>query len=156
MRTNTRHRPDPEPRLEARRLRGLLVDLMRRRSLRDPIAATCAQLDLSAAQVHVLLSLGHDGPLAMGEVARRVAVTEKTVTGLVDRLERDGLVRRARDETDRRMIRARLTPRGIVLSRRVDEEVLDKLTWLMTRLEAADRRHLFRIVEKLKGMVDET
>jgi hypothetical protein len=82
---------------DARRLHAMLVELMRRRSLRDPISATCAELELSAPQVHTLLAMGHEGPLTMGELARRVAVTEKTTTGLVDRLERDGLVQRLRD-----------------------------------------------------------
>jgi DNA-binding MarR family transcriptional regulator len=134
---------------DARRLHGLLVGLMRRRSLRDPIAATCAELDLSAPQVHTLLALGHEGPLAMGDLARRVAVTEKTITGLVDRLERDGLVERARDAADRRVIHVVLTAPGQALHRRMDAEVLEQLTRLLGRLDAADRRDLFRIIEKL-------
>jgi DNA-binding MarR family transcriptional regulator len=134
---------------DARRLHALLVGLMRRRSLRDPIAATCAELDLSAPQVHTLLALGHEGALAMGDLARRVAVTEKTVTGLVDRLERDGLVRRLRDAQDRRVIHVALTPQGEALHRRMEAGLLLSLTRLMARLDGADRRDLFRIIEKL-------
>ncbi|MBK9518395.1 MAG: MarR family transcriptional regulator [Anaeromyxobacter sp.] len=144
------------PGADGRRLHGLLVELMRRRSLRDPIAATCAELDLSAPQVHALLALGHDGPLAMGDLARRVAVTEKTVTGLIDRLERDGLCARARDAEDRRVVHVGLTPRGAALHRRMDAEVLERLTGLLGRLDAADRRDLFRIIHKLTHEVEDT
>ena len=60
---------------EARAIQGCLIALARRRSLRDPVAASCEELGLTAPQVHALLWLGHDGPLTMGELARRVAVT---------------------------------------------------------------------------------
>jgi DNA-binding MarR family transcriptional regulator len=133
----------------------MLVELMRRRSLRDPISATCAELELSAPQVHALLALGHEGPLTMGELARRAAVTEKTATGLVDRLERDRLVQRLRDEADRRVVRVRLTAHGARLARRLDAEMLQKLTWLMGRLDAGDRRDLFRIIGKLTDITKE-
>lgn len=140
---------------DARRLHGLLLELMRRRSLRDPISATCAELELSAPQVHTLLALGHEGPLPMGDLARRVAVTEKATTGLVDRLERDGLVQRHRDPADRRVVRVKLTARGTRLARRLDAEVLEKLGWLMRRLDAGDRRDLFRIIGKLTELTEE-
>jgi DNA-binding MarR family transcriptional regulator len=144
------------PGADARRLHGLLVDLMRRRSLRDPLAASCAELDLSAPQIHTILALGHTGALAMGDLARRVAVTEKTVTGLVDRLERDGLVARVRDDADRRVIHVGLTSGGEALSRRLDAEVLQALTRLLGLLDAVDRRDLFRIIEKLTKSLEDT
>lgn len=145
----------PGPAADARRLHGLLVGLMRRRSLRDPLAASCAELDLSAPQVHVLLALGHEGSLAMGDLARRVAVTEKTITGLVDRLERDGLVERRRDGADRRVIQVAPTARGAALAGRLDDEVLQALTRLLRRLDAADRGDLFRIISKLTDALEE-
>ena len=155
MRTISEHRRPAGPEGDGRRLHGMLIELMRRRSLRDPIAATCAELELSSPQVHALLALGHEGPLTMGELARRAAVTEKTATGLVDRLERDGLVQRLRDEADRRVVRVRPTPHGTRLARRLDAEMLEKLTWLMGRLDPADRRDLFRIIGKLTDITKE-
>jgi DNA-binding MarR family transcriptional regulator len=149
MRTISQGGHQAGPEADARRLHGRLMELMRRRSLRDPISATCAELELSAPQVHTLLAMGHEGPLTMGELARRVAVTEKTTTGLVDRLERDGLVLRLRDGADRRVVRVKLTAHGTRLARRLDAEVLEKLGHLMGRLDAGDRRDLFRIIDKL-------
>jgi len=156
MRTISRPARSPGATGDARRLHGLIVGLMRRRSLRDPLAASCAELDLSAPQVHTLLALGHEGALAMGDLARRVAVTEKTITGLVDRLQRDGLVARVRDDADRRVIHVALTPRGAALSRQMDAEVLQALGRLLGRLDAADRRDLFRIIEKLTTSLEDT
>jgi DNA-binding MarR family transcriptional regulator len=134
---------------QAWRLRALLVQLSRRRPLRDPIAAACEGLDLTPAQIHIVLWLGNDGPLTMGELARAVVVTEKTITGVVDRLERDGLVQRERDPSDRRVVHVRLAPRGATLYRRIDEGIASKLAKLLGLLGAADRKHLVRMVEKL-------
>jgi DNA-binding MarR family transcriptional regulator len=117
--------------------------------MRDPIAAAAADLDLTPAQIHLVLWLGTDGPLTMGDVARRVAVTEKTITGVVDRLERDGLVQRGRDPADRRVVQVRLAPEGEKLYRRIDEGIASKLTGFLALLEAADRAHLVRMLEKL-------
>ncbi len=134
---------------QARQLRRLLVELSRRRPMRDPIAAACEGLDLTPAQIHILLWLGNDGPMTMGELARAVAVTEKTITGVVDRLERDLLVQRERDPGDRRVVHVRLAPRGATLYRRMDQGIASKLAKLLGLLEANDREHLVRMVKTL-------
>lgn len=134
---------------QARRLRGLLLELSRRRPLRDPIAAACGDLDLTPAQMHIVLWLGMDGPLTMGALARAVGVTEKTITGVVDRLERDQLVHRERGPADRRVVHVRLGPRGTALYRRIDAGIDSNLAKLLGLLEAGDRRHLVRMVERL-------
>jgi DNA-binding MarR family transcriptional regulator len=139
---------------DAHRLHDLVVALMRRRSLRDPIASTCAELELTPPQVHGLLALGLDGPLTMGDLARRTGVTEKTITGLVDRLERDRLVQRVRDAADRRVVRVRLTTTGAGLSRRIDADMLDKLDGLLGLLPPGDRRDLLRIFETLLDRIE--
>ncbi|WP_242346984.1 MarR family winged helix-turn-helix transcriptional regulator [Anaeromyxobacter terrae] len=139
----------PELRREARALRERMIALARRRSLRDPVAASCGELELTPPQIHALLWLGQDGPLTMGELARRVAVTEKTVTGIVDRLERDGQLRRERDTLDRRVVRARLTAQGEQLFRRIDADIEEKVAVILAALDPPDRKALARILDKL-------
>ena len=134
---------------EARQLRDLLVGFARRRSLRDPVAGMCEEAQLTGTQIHALLSLGHDGPLTMGELARRVGVTEKTITGLVDRLEGDGYVARERDPGDRRVVRARLTGKGARVQRELDAHIQEKLSLALGLLDPPDRKALFRILERL-------
>src|SRR5512139_99638 len=119
-------------------LEGRILALARLRPLRDPVAATCDHLALTPPQIHALLWLGEDGPLTMGELARRVAVTEKTVTGIVDRLERDGYLRRERDPVDRRVVHARATGRGAELSRMIEEGMHATLAALLRLLGPAD------------------
>jgi DNA-binding MarR family transcriptional regulator len=132
------------------RLRRLLFSLGRLHSLRDPLASSCERMEeLTAPQIHALVWLGQDGTLTMGELARRLGITEKTVTGVVDRLEREGHVQRERSPEDRRVIRCRLTVSGARLHRKLDRTVLQGLGRMLEHLDATDRRALFRILEKL-------
>ncbi len=142
-----------QEREEALRLREVLLDLGRRRSLRDPFASACEQTQLTPVQIHAVFWLGHDGPLAMGELARRVGTTEKTLTGVVDRLEREGYLRRERDAADRRLVRVRLARRGEEAHRRIDDLVVDKVAGLLALLDSSERRTLFHIVEKLHDRI---
>src|SRR5437667_5874658 len=69
---------------------------------------------LSEGRLHVLFQLAAapDHRLPLGELAEQLEVTPRNVTGLIDHLERDGLVERIDDPQDRRSTYARLTPAG--------------------------------------------
>lgn len=131
-----------------KRLKEALVSLGRRRSLRDPLAAACAKADLTSPQVHALNWLAR-GPLAMGDLARLLGITEKTATGAVDRLERAGYVARVRDARDRRVVHVQLTRKGQATARRLDQLIDEKLGHLLSLLDAPARRDLFRILQQL-------
>jgi DNA-binding MarR family transcriptional regulator len=68
---------------------------------------------LTPAGMAVLMTLHEDGELPHRAVAERHFVRPATLTGVVDTLERDGLVERRRDEADRRSVRLVLTPDGL-------------------------------------------
>ena len=87
---------------ELTRFGDVLKSIGRHMTLRDPIIGpTAAESEFSSSQIHALMWCGTEGQLTMGELARRSSVTEKTITGIVDRLERDGLLQRQRDPHDR-------------------------------------------------------
>jgi len=69
---------------------------------------------LSEGRFQILVRLKHQpsGRFAMGELAEMLDVSPRTVTGLVDNLERDGLVKRVDDPSDRRSVYAELTEQG--------------------------------------------
>ena len=54
--------------------------------------------------------LDWSGPIAAGDLARRVGLTSGAVTGVIDRLERSGWVRRTSDPTDRRRVIVEILP----------------------------------------------
>lgn len=69
---------------------------------------------LSEGRFQVLVRLHHQpsGRFTMGELAEMLDITPRTVTGLVDNLERDGLVKRVDDPDDRRSVYAEITEQG--------------------------------------------
>jgi DNA-binding MarR family transcriptional regulator len=70
------------------------------------------QHGLTTAGMATLMTLAQHGESTHRAVADRCFVRPATLTGVVDTLERDGLVERRRDETDRRTVRLGLTPAG--------------------------------------------
>ncbi len=132
----------------ARRIHAVTVALGRLAPLRDPVADAAA-LDLSAVQIHVLIRLGHDGPLTMGTLAGRVGVSLPACTRVVDRMKEDGLLLRERDPADRRVVVVRLAAAGRRLFERMDTRLQEKLAHLLTLLEGEERAEFVRLVEKL-------
>jgi DNA-binding MarR family transcriptional regulator len=65
---------------------------------------------LPEAQIKLIVHLAIHGPQTMSEVADGLRVTTPAVTGLVDKLEKRGLVERVRDQEDRRVVRVCLAP----------------------------------------------
>lgn len=143
----------PDPSLarvkDAARLMDLLAALGRRGSLRDPIASAVEASGLTTPQIHAILWLGRDQPLTMGELAQRVGVTEKTITGIVDRLEREGYAQRLRDTADRRVIKVALADKGQNTAQVLSGAILEKTATFLSAIEDDDREALFRILERL-------
>lgn len=97
----------PELRLWLRMLSTTkLISQEIRRRLRAEFSATLPQFDLMAQ-----LYRERDG-LRLGELSKRTMVTNGNITGLVERLETDGLVLRETPDGDRRVTVAKLTKRG--------------------------------------------
>jgi DNA-binding MarR family transcriptional regulator len=80
---------------------------------------------LSGTQYNVLRILRGAGAngLCCGEVAERMLTHDPDITRLLDRLERRGLVARARASTDRRVITVEITPEGLRILAKLDKPI---------------------------------
>lgn len=132
--------------LSAEKMFELVTAIGRMHSLRDPLVASLVEQGIGPAQVHALMWLRTDGPLPMGRVANRCGVTDKTVTGIVDRLERDGLVLRERSESDRRVVQVALSDKGRKLAEQIRQNLIHRFSLMLEFLDEKDRRDLFRIL----------
>src|SRR6478609_7326613 len=121
----------------------LLVRLFfTQRSSLPPLAA---ELSLSPAQCHVLHLIEPDRPIPMGQLAETLACDASNVTGLVDRLESRGLVRRRPSEADRRVKVLDLTPSGA----RLRTLLLERMTTppeTLRRLSPREQQALVRML----------
>src|SRR6267142_1475526 len=80
---------------------------------RADLPALASEFELSPAQCHVLHLMEPDEPMPMGRLAEALACDASNVTGLVDRLESRGLVRREPSAEDRRVKVLVLTRAGV-------------------------------------------
>jgi DNA-binding MarR family transcriptional regulator len=67
---------------------------------------------LTAPQLLLLRILSNLGQVIIGDLARKMSLSQATVTTILDRLEQRGLARRQRSDTDKRKVYALLTPAG--------------------------------------------
>ncbi|MET8339398.1 MarR family transcriptional regulator [Streptosporangium canum] len=75
--------------------------------------AVSARMGLGMTEEKTLDLLRRLGPLAAGEIAEHSGLTPASVSGLIDRLERKGFVRRIRDTEDRRRVIVEIRHDGI-------------------------------------------
>ena len=76
-------------------------------------AALSARMDLGATEEKALDLLERLGPLTAGDIARHSGLAPASASGLIDRLERKGFVRRVRDGADRRRVIVEVVPESI-------------------------------------------
>jgi DNA-binding MarR family transcriptional regulator len=106
---------------------------------------------ITGAQFGVLRCVADAEPqgLMLSELSRRLMVTGGNITGVADRLEQAGLIRRERDASDRRVVRALLTPKGRSLFRQVMPEYLDLVQRMLHGLSEEEAEAISRCCEKL-------
>ena len=112
-----------------------------RRELEDKM--TLARFDL-------LASLEREDGQTLAGLSRALLVTAGNVTGLVDRAERDGVVERRPEPTDRRVARVWLTSEGRTLIRELLPLHARLVHGLIGGLPAQDRRELRRLLGGLR------
>jgi MarR family transcriptional regulator, lower aerobic nicotinate degradation pathway regulator len=107
-----------------------------------------AEHDLSIAATR-LLGVLRDREPTMNELARLLDLDKSSVSGLVDRAERRGLVERAPSAADRRAVRVRLTGEGRSLVSSAAGLFAADVTAMLGRLAPRDRAALPRLVSRL-------
>lgn len=110
---------------------------------------------LTGPQVTVLKMLEGIGGLSLSDLSARMSARNSTVTGIADRMERDGLVERKRDEDDRRIVRIRLTDEGRALASEIPVESMEVFGAALRALDHEERRSLRRILRRLSDQVAE-
>jgi len=104
--------------------------------------------DLSLTQLRVLAIL-RDRRVRMTALADHLGLEKSTMTGLVDRAEKRGLLQRARNSNDGRAVDVLLTPAGAQLTERVYAEVERLLAPSTNALEEADRKQFQLLLERM-------
>ncbi|MBY8858251.1 MarR family transcriptional regulator [Nocardia sp. CA2R105] len=101
--------------------------------------------DLTPQQAQLLCRLAA-GPVGMSDLTRWLALEKSSLTGLVDRAQRRGLVVRIPHETDRRAFQIALTDAGAARAEATHRAVIAQLDALLTTVSPAHREQLSALI----------
>ena len=137
---------DPALAAEVERIVGWFREAGRALRAADPANWAAG---LKMPQLRVLFFLGRAGPASVGEVAAGLGVSQPSATETLDKLVRAGLVERAADAADRRVVRNALTPAGREMIDRPWETRRAVLASALRRASCEDRAAIARGLEAL-------
>ncbi|MDF2627510.1 MAG: MarR family transcriptional regulator [Symbiobacteriaceae bacterium] len=112
-----------------------------------------SNFDITPPQLDALLVLRDHGELTMGELCQKMYLACSTATDLIDRMERNGLIERARDTNDRRVIRLKVLPKGSSVIEEVMEARRTYLATILAEIDLADKERLIQSVEQLNYLM---
>ena len=104
---------------------------------------------IKPAYLSVLLSLWNEDGLKANELGKRAGLEPSTMTGLLDRMERDGLVKREADPNDRRAHRIHLTQEGLdaeVSATKVVSNTLEKVLSTLDEKDIETTKNVLRTI----------
>lgn len=110
---------------------------------------------VTVPQSGVLNALAESGNLPIGTLADKLLLKTSTVSGIVDRLERDGHVTRIRGNADRRVVHVALTPAGQALSRRLPGSSFDKVRRAIDRLEPHEAHAFLKLLRRILDYINQ-
>ena len=123
--------------------------LQARESLMVRTRPSLREHGLSDQQWRVLRVLGEHGTVETGRVAREAYILGPSLTGVLARMERDGLVRRERDPADQRRTVVEATAKGLKMVERLSRTVEGHYQWLEKSLGKQKLAQLYGLLDEL-------
>jgi DNA-binding MarR family transcriptional regulator len=108
---------------------------------------------LTLPQILILDFLNQQGESKMTDMARFMRVTTAAMTGIVEILVRDGYCIRFYSPEDRRIIKIKLTSRGSVLIKQINEQRRKMVIKIFGQISEPDRQDYLRILMQIKEIL---
>lgn len=112
-----------------------------------------SHFDITPPQLDALLVLREYGELTMGELCQKMFLACSTATDLIDRMERNQLIERVRDTSDRRVIRLKVLTKGATVIEEVLEARRTYLSNVLNELDVAEKERLIQSLEQLNYLM---
>ena len=111
-------------------------------------------VDLPPAQIFALLELQERCPCRISYLSAALHASAPTVTGILDRMEKAGYVRREHDMNDRRAVNVKLTAAGRKTAVRIRKSIQTRWKYILKKMPGKDAQTYLRIVKKIQGQLD--
>ena len=122
------------------------IDLQSRRLVEE--------FGLTGPQLVTLQTAAELGPLSAGALAKTVHLSRPTLTGILDRLERQGLISRLRDERDRRSWSVTVTPAGKTILDATPSLLQDRFRSELAKIEEWERTLMLATLQRIGWMME--
>lgn len=109
--------------------------------------------ELTGPQLTVVKLLEQIGDMSLSSLSEKIRAQNSTVTGIIDRMQREGLVVRERSKEDRRVVYIALTAKGREIARAIPVPPMEVFRSALGSLTAQEMRDLMRILTKLARKV---
>lgn len=129
---------------------GEIMQVIMRASLKDQ-TNFFAKMNLTMSQFMMLSLLCKRGQTKMSDFAGVLNVTTAALTGMADKLVKEGYVARLSDPQDRRVVMISATAKGKKIVERMDEHRKGQIINMFGRVSENDRQEYLRILERIKS-----
>jgi DNA-binding MarR family transcriptional regulator len=110
--------------------------------------------DITSPQLICLITITEHGPITQKQIAERVFLSPSTVVGILDRLESKGLVLRARDTRDRRLVNVTATATGRKLVANAPSPLQDGLACALKNLPEIEQATIALSLQRIVDLMD--
>ncbi|WP_461480448.1 MarR family winged helix-turn-helix transcriptional regulator [Porticoccus sp.] len=109
---------------------------------------------LTAPQILLLQAIRDRGQVTIGELAGDISLSQATVTTIIDRLEKRGLVYRERSTADKRKVHAHLTERAVEVLRHAPKPLQEHFARQFEALQEWEQSMILSSLQRVAGMMD--
>ncbi|MCK9909333.1 MarR family transcriptional regulator, partial [Microbacteriaceae bacterium K1510] len=140
------------PDVDTSSLETLLLFMRTSRDIHSEMSGRLSRHGLSQGKFIILMLLFRStgNHLTPSELAARAGVTRGTITGLLDGLQRDGLIQRGTTAADRRMVTIQLTMAGEQVLNQLLPGYFTRTSELLSELDHSERQILVTLLNKMK------
>ena len=107
-------------------------------------------IDITQTQIFTIMTLFEQSPVRLSQLSKKLQISAPTVTGIVDRLEKSGFVKRIPDSKDRRAINVDLTAQGRLVAKKLKITLKRKWKVLLNKLPPRDQNNYVGILRKIQ------
>src|SRR3990172_13262122 len=115
--------------------------------LKNP--SSFSNINITEPQYFTLNYLSRNNNCTMGEIKENLDTSLSTLTGIIDRMVRDGYVERERGNDDRRVVRVRMTEKGKKIFNEINKKRHERIKLVLELLSNEDQELLIGTIEKL-------
>lgn len=122
--------------------------------IKQEIGCHFKEMNLTGPQGMLMGTLAHHGEMKISELSEKIGLSNSTVSGILDRLESQGLVERVRSKEDRRVVYIRVTDEFKKQAQKQFDEINEVIEQMMNKAKPEELDTILKGMETLKDIID--